>query len=103
MNYDLPPELTVEADGPVRIVIINRPDELNAVNQPLHWALANVWRQLAADLEAKVVILTGAGGRSAPAATWTGSPRSSTIRSPGTRASARAPRSSRRCCASRCR
>jgi enoyl-CoA hydratase len=45
----------------VRTVLINRPDELNAVNRPLHWALANVWRQLAADRAAKAVILTGAG------------------------------------------
>ncbi|TDC95590.1 enoyl-CoA hydratase/isomerase family protein [Actinomadura sp. 7K507] len=59
--YDLPGELTVQHDGPVRTVVINRPEELNAVNKPLHWALANVWRQLAADREAKVVILTGAG------------------------------------------
>lgn len=61
MKYDLPDELTVSADGPVRIVTINRPDQLNAVNQALHWALANVWRQLSADREARVVILTGAG------------------------------------------
>ncbi|MEU0538567.1 enoyl-CoA hydratase/isomerase family protein [Nocardia sp. NPDC005978] len=61
MAYDLPPELTVESDGPIRTVIINRPEDLNAVNQALHWALANVWRQLAADTEARVVILTGAG------------------------------------------
>jgi enoyl-CoA hydratase len=61
MTYDLPPELTVEVDGPIRTVVINRPDQLNAVNQPLHWALANVWRQLAADLDARAVILTGRG------------------------------------------
>ncbi|MGW8652255.1 enoyl-CoA hydratase/isomerase family protein, partial [Nocardia salmonicida] len=61
MNYDLPDELIVERDGPIRTVVINRPDELNAVNKALHWALANVWRQLAADPEAGVVILTGAG------------------------------------------
>lgn len=61
MNYDLPDELTVEADGPVRTVVINRVAELNCVNENLHWALANVWRQLAADKAAKVVILTGAG------------------------------------------
>jgi enoyl-CoA hydratase len=61
MKYDLPPELTVEADGAVRIVTINRPDDLNAVNPPLHWSLANVWRQLSADRDARVVILTGAG------------------------------------------
>jgi enoyl-CoA hydratase len=61
MKYELPPELTVTVDGPIRTVTINRPDELNAVNESLHWALANVWRQLAADTEAGVVILTGAG------------------------------------------
>lgn len=61
MTYDLPDELTVETDGPLRTVTINRPNDLNAVNASLHWALANVWRQLAADLEAEVVILTGAG------------------------------------------
>src|SRR5512146_641318 len=61
MTYDLPQELAVEADGQVRTVLINRPDALNAVNKPLHWALANVWRQLTADTEARVVILTGAG------------------------------------------
>ncbi len=60
-KYDLPDELTVTAEGPVRIVTINRPGELNAVNAALHWALAQVWRQLANDVEAKVVILTGAG------------------------------------------
>jgi enoyl-CoA hydratase len=61
MKYDLPDELTVEAVGPVRTVVINRAAELNCVNENLHWALANVWRQLAADKDASVVILTGAG------------------------------------------
>lgn len=61
MSYELPGELTVEADGGIRIVTMNRPDELNAVNQQLHWALANVWRQLSADRDARVVVLTGAG------------------------------------------
>jgi enoyl-CoA hydratase len=59
--YDLPDELTVEADGPVRTVTINRAAQRNCVNKNLHWAMANVWRQLAADTAAKVVILTGAG------------------------------------------
>ncbi|CAJ1494162.1 enoyl-CoA hydratase/isomerase family protein [[Mycobacterium] kokjensenii] len=61
MNYDLPPEITVTGDGPVRTVTINRPDELNSVNAALHWGLANVWRQLAADKQIRVVVLTGAG------------------------------------------
>lgn len=61
MSYDLPPELIVQCDGPIRTVVINRPDELNAVNKDLHRALATVWRQLAADRDAAVVVLTGAG------------------------------------------
>lgn len=61
MKFDLPDELTVEADGPVRTVVINRAAALNCVNENLHWALANVWRQLSADKDAGVVILTGAG------------------------------------------
>jgi enoyl-CoA hydratase len=61
MEYDLPDELSVEADGAVRTLTMNRPHELNAVNEGLHWALAHVWRMLAADTETKVVILTGAG------------------------------------------
>ncbi|MBB5915558.1 enoyl-CoA hydratase [Nocardia transvalensis] len=60
-SYDLPPGLTVESDGPVRTVVIDRPGELNAVNADLHRALAEVWRQLAADRAARVVILTGSG------------------------------------------
>lgn len=61
MNYDLPPEITVTGDGPVRSVTINRPGELGSVNADLHWGLANVWRQLAADKTIRVVVLTGAG------------------------------------------
>ena len=38
----------VEADGPVRTVTLNRPDELNAVDADLHRALAEVWGELAA-------------------------------------------------------
>ncbi|MFC8043858.1 enoyl-CoA hydratase/isomerase family protein [Nocardia sp. NPDC057353] len=58
---ELPPGLTITADGPVRTVLIDRPDELNAVNADLHRALAEVWRHLAADTGARAVVLTGAG------------------------------------------
>lgn len=61
MTYDLPEELTVEVEGPIRVLTMNRPAELNAVDEGLHRALAQVWRQLAADRDARVVILTGAG------------------------------------------
>ncbi|GAB2658545.1 enoyl-CoA hydratase/isomerase family protein [Nocardia goodfellowii] len=61
MDYELPDAVRVWADGSVRVVVLDRPDELNAVDADMHWALAHVWRQLAADHEARVVILTGAG------------------------------------------
>jgi enoyl-CoA hydratase len=61
MSADWDDVLTIEADGPIRTVTINRPDALNAMNETLHRAMAEVWGRLAADLDAKVVILTGAG------------------------------------------
>ena len=60
--YDtLPAEVTVEADGPVRIVSLDRPDELNAVNPGLHRGLAAVWPLVDADADARSVLLTGRG------------------------------------------
>lgn len=61
VNYDLPDELTVEADGPVRIVRLNRPEQLNATNHTLHRALADVFPQLDADTDARVAVITGNG------------------------------------------
>lgn len=57
----LPEELQIRAEGPVRIVTLNRPEQLNATNAALHRGLSLVWRQLAEDREAAVAILTGAG------------------------------------------
>src|SRR5690606_29616972 len=37
------PEILVEGDGPVRTVVINRPQHSNAVNEQMHDALADVW------------------------------------------------------------
>lgn len=61
MTYSLPPEVVVTEDGDVRIVTLNRPEAMNAVNQGLHEGLAGVWRQLSRDKSARAVILTGAG------------------------------------------
>ncbi|WP_426575016.1 enoyl-CoA hydratase/isomerase family protein [Aquihabitans sp. McL0605] len=61
MQYDLPDSMRIEVDGPIRTVVLDRPDDRNAIDKDLHRALAQVWRQLAADREAKAVILTGAG------------------------------------------
>jgi enoyl-CoA hydratase/carnithine racemase len=57
----LPDEIRVDADGPLRVVTLHRPEQRNAVNEAMHRGLAVLWRQLAADPEAHVVVLTGAG------------------------------------------
>jgi len=61
MTYDLPDELQVEADGPLRIVRLNRPDRLNATNHELHAGLAALFPQLDADTGARVAVITGNG------------------------------------------
>jgi len=55
------PTLLIESRGAVRIVTMNRPEALNAVNPALSHALARVWAHLADDKEARAVVLTGAG------------------------------------------
>ena len=61
LPYDLPDEIEVSADGPVRIVRLNRPEQLNATNHVLHRGLAALFPQLSADPEARAAVLTGAG------------------------------------------
>lgn len=59
--YDMPEEIEVRADGPLRIVTLNRPDALNAVNDALHTGLAQLWPRLSEDRDARAVVLTGSG------------------------------------------
>jgi enoyl-CoA hydratase/carnithine racemase len=61
VTYDLPDELSVEADGALRIVRLDRPEELNATNHSLHVGLAELFPQLDADQDARVAVLTGRG------------------------------------------
>jgi enoyl-CoA hydratase len=60
-DYHLTSELAVEADGPVRIIRLNRPEQLNATNHGLHHGLADLFAQLDADAEVRAVVLTGNG------------------------------------------
>ena len=60
-DYDLPDCIQVEADGPIRVIRLNRPDQLNATNRELHSGLAALWPQLDADLEARAAVITGNG------------------------------------------
>lgn len=61
MHYDLPDVIRVEADGPLRIVRLNRPEQLNAINDELHLALTRLFPQLTADDDARVAVITGEG------------------------------------------
>jgi enoyl-CoA hydratase/carnithine racemase len=59
--YDMPEEIDVRADGDLRIITLNRPGHLNAVNDALHTGLAQLWPRLSEDREARAAVLTGAG------------------------------------------
>lgn len=54
--------LTVERDGAVAIVRMNRPDQHNAADATLHRRLAEVWSEIRVDHTVRAVVLTGAGG-----------------------------------------
>ncbi len=51
-----------EKKGPVTTIILNRPEARNAVDRPTAEALAEAFRLFELDKEARVAVLTGAGG-----------------------------------------
>jgi enoyl-CoA hydratase/carnithine racemase len=55
------PQLTIESDGPVRILTLNRPEARNAFSDDMHTAMQEVWWDLACDHDVLAVVLTGAG------------------------------------------
>jgi enoyl-CoA hydratase len=59
--YDMPKEIDVAGDGPLRIITLNRPEALNAVDDALHTGLAQLWPRLAEDRDARAAVLTGRG------------------------------------------
>ena len=61
MTYGYDGVLKVESDRGVRIVTLNDPEKLNAMTDPLHEALIDVWVHLMRDNDARVVVVTGAG------------------------------------------
>jgi enoyl-CoA hydratase len=60
-TYDLPDEIQVEVDRGIRIIRLNRPDDLNAANDALHTGMARVFTQLNEDPDARVAVITGNG------------------------------------------
>jgi len=54
---------TVEREGAVTLITLNRPDFRNALHSPAHFELDAVFNEFAADPEQWVAIITGAGDK----------------------------------------
>lgn len=54
--------ILTRTEGPVRTIIINRPDKRNAVDRPTATALRAAFEAFEADQDARVAVLAGAGG-----------------------------------------
>jgi E-phenylitaconyl-CoA hydratase len=55
--------LTVERDGPVAVVVLDRPAQGNSVTAAMHAGLRSFWEEVAADDATRAVVVTGAGSR----------------------------------------
>ena len=51
--YGLGPELEITAEGLVRLVRFNRPDNLNGANRAMHQRLARLWTRIEEDDDAR--------------------------------------------------
>jgi enoyl-CoA hydratase len=52
-----------EADAPIVVITLDRPDVANAIDRPTADALADAFRRFDADASLAVAVLTGAGGK----------------------------------------
>lgn len=59
--YDLPPSIQVTAEGELRIITLDRPEDMNASTTEMLYAYPKLCHALATDPQARVAILTGAG------------------------------------------
>ncbi len=57
-------EVLYSVEGGIAIITINRPAQLNAVNNAVREGLRDAWQRFEADSSARVAILTGAGEKS---------------------------------------
>lgn len=55
-------KILIETDGPVTTIVINRPEVKNALDNEAAHALAGALKAFEADADARVAVLTGAGG-----------------------------------------
>lgn len=61
MNYESYERIKVERAGRILTLSLNRPDHLNAIDDPMHEELARIFHDVQIDEEADVIVLTGAG------------------------------------------
>ncbi|HEY2225724.1 enoyl-CoA hydratase/isomerase family protein [Actinomycetospora sp.] len=62
MGFEDYQQLTFERrEHGVLLITINRPEKYNAADEGMHTELATVWRDVAADPETRVAVITGAG------------------------------------------
>ncbi len=54
-------EIRYDADGPVRVITIDRPERMNAIGPNTHRELVEAWARFRDDERALVAVLTGAG------------------------------------------
>jgi enoyl-CoA hydratase/carnithine racemase len=73
MDYNLPDEVRVETDGPVRIVRLSRPGPAQRRERRSAPGLTRVFPLLSADPDARVAVITGEGRAFSAAATSTSS------------------------------
>ena len=61
MDFNSLQAVKVEREGGTTFVTLNRPDKRNAMSPQLHFEMVEVLKELAEDLETRVLVLTGAG------------------------------------------
>jgi enoyl-CoA hydratase/carnithine racemase len=54
-------DVLFEVEGPVAVITLNRPAQLNAINSGIRHGLAEAWKRFEQDASLKVAILTGSG------------------------------------------
>ena len=67
-----PPSVIAEAVGSIRILTLNRPEKLNAADLEMQQRLLRHLEEVAADADARALILTGAGRAFSAAASTRG-------------------------------
>lgn len=54
-------EVLVQRDGPIATLVLNRPERLNTISQPMLSSLSQALREADQDPEIRVIVITGAG------------------------------------------